>query len=227
MPVSESYVAGDELAASDVVSIAKAVNRAFAAGIIYDFFGREADVPTGCLLCSGKTIGDASSNATARANADMSTLFAILWAVGNADATLDIFTSAGDGSTYGANAAADFAAHKAIALPDLRGRASIGKDNLGGTDAGRIVVNNTAGNKVGGAVGEETHTLLLAEAPAHKHLVGEKLNASGSGTLFAADGRVPTEANNVDTSTVGGDGAHNNMQPSIFLCKIIASGVTW
>lgn len=219
MPVSETYTAGDELLATQVITLAKAINRGFFAGKIEDFFGLEADVPTGWLLADSKTVGDASSNATARANADMSTLFAILWAVGNADGTLSIYTSAGAGSTYGANAAADFAAHKAIALPDLRGRVAVGNDDMGGSDAGRIVNNDTQSEKVGGSCGSETVSI------AHTHNNGSNVNVSvgdGSGGY--------KRANNNDSDQTGSMSANSTpevMQPTMFVNKIIATGVVW
>lgn len=70
--------------------------------------------PAGWLLIDGKTIGSAASGATARANADTATLYAKLWTFDAA--AVPIFTSAGAASTRGANAAADFAANKRLAL---------------------------------------------------------------------------------------------------------------
>lgn len=226
MPLSESYSAGDALPAADVAAMAKAINRGFYAGKIDDFFGLEADVPSGFLLANAKTIGDASSNATGRANADMSLLFALLWSVGNTDGSLAIFTSAGAGSTYGANAAADFAAHKAIALPDFRGRVAVGNDDMGGSDAGRIVTNDAQSEKVGGSCGAENHQLITAELPSHTHTVG--YNDGGTGGA----GGVPDENSSGaiythNTGSTGSDTAHNNMQPSMFLNKIICTGVVW
>lgn len=66
------------------------------------------------LLVDGKTIGNASSGASARANADTEALFTKLWAF--PAASVPIYTSAGSASTRGASAAADFAAGKRIAL---------------------------------------------------------------------------------------------------------------
>ena len=61
---------------------------------------------------------------------------------------------AGDGSTT-------------FALPDLRGRAIAGMDNMGGTDAGRLDVANTAGS----VTGSQYVTLTSAQSgiPAHSH----------------------------------------------------------
>jgi len=83
------------------------------------------------LLCDDKTIGDASSNATSRANADTQDLFTLLWTVA-ADADVPIYTSAGARSTRGASAAADWAAHKAISVVDWRGLVAKATPNGGG-----------------------------------------------------------------------------------------------
>jgi microcystin-dependent protein len=50
-------------------------------------------------------------------------------------------------------------------LPDMRGRAVAGVDNMGGTDAGRLSISNTLGT----TTGAETHTLSSAEMPSHTH----------------------------------------------------------
>jgi hypothetical protein len=56
-----------------------------------------------------------------RANADTSALFAFIWARQALYGTT-IKTSAGAASTFGASAAADFAANKQLELPDLSAR---------------------------------------------------------------------------------------------------------
>ena len=73
---------------------------------------------------------------------------------------------AGDGSTT-------------FNIPDLRGRAIAGVDNMGGTDAGRLSVANTLGT----ATGTETVTLTSAESgvPAHAHANTVTNNAVTSG----------------------------------------------
>jgi hypothetical protein len=70
--------------------------------------------PSGWLLIDGKTIGNAASGATSRANDDTAALFAELWAF--PAASVPIFDSTGAASTRGASAAADFAANKRIGL---------------------------------------------------------------------------------------------------------------
>lgn len=70
----------------------------------------------GWVLMNDGTIGDASSGATTRANADTSALFTLLW---SNTANTDCPVSGG----RGASASADFAAHKTMQLPRALGRA--------------------------------------------------------------------------------------------------------
>lgn len=93
-------------------------------GMITDLIN--ASPPTGWIYTFG-TIGNAASGASNRANADTFNLFAVLWALSQT-----VVTPGGKG----ANAAADFAANKAITVIDTRGRTRATKDNLGGTPAG-------------------------------------------------------------------------------------------
>lgn len=109
---------------------------------------------SGFLWCDGRTIGNASSGATARANADTQELFVHLW---NNFANAQAAVSGG----RGASALADFNANKTITLPDLRGRVVAGKDNMGGSAANRLTsgASGVAGNTIGATGGAETHTL--------------------------------------------------------------------
>ena len=73
-------------------------------------------------------------------------------------------------------------------------------------------------NATGGA---ETHTLLTSEIPAHSHKVAGGEYASGSydyGDNFTANNLASVSSARTyqaDTSSVGGGGAHNNLQPYI------------
>lgn len=92
--------------------------------------------PAGWLLIDGRTVGNAASGGTARANADTAALFAELWAF--PAASVPIFDSTGAASTRGASAAADFAANKRIALFTPDGGAFLRMWTPGQTrDAGR------------------------------------------------------------------------------------------
>lgn len=93
--------------------------------------------PSGWLLIDGKTIGNAASGATARANADTWLLFEQVWAFPSV--SVPIFDSAGAPSTRGVSAAADFAAGKRLALFTPDGGAFLRMWTPGQTkDAGRV-----------------------------------------------------------------------------------------
>jgi hypothetical protein len=64
-------------------------------------------------------------------------------------------------------------------------------------------------NETGGA---ETHTMSVAEMPAHTHSIEPGITGDG-GATGSAGVRVTHSANN--TSSTGGGGAHNNIQPYI------------
>lgn len=116
-------------------------------------------VLSGFVRCNGRTIGGATSGATERANADTSALFSFLW---NADANLAV--SGG----RGVSAAADFAANKALTLPDCRGRVLAGLDDMGNSAASRLTSSyfGTGATTLGssGSSAEST-TLTLAQLP--------------------------------------------------------------
>lgn len=155
-------------------------------GTVLDFAGGVGDgaviaPPAGFVYASGKTIGNAASNATERNNADTAALYTLLWNVegasgGGAGVQLPIQDSTGAPSTRGASAAADFAANKRLPLPDCRGRIRAGKDdmtlNSPFTVAGRIT---DAGAGIVGttqfaAGGTQTHVLTSpGELPSHTH----------------------------------------------------------
>ena len=95
-------------------------------------------------------------------------------------------------------------------VPDLMGRAPIGYGDS--ADSG-ITTRSTIGAKVGA----ETHTLTIAEMPSHNHTslqFGPNAGAAG----LRADAVVTTDTT---TGSTGGDGAHNNMQPSTVVNFII------
>ena len=61
--------------------------------------------------------------------------------------------------------------------------------------------------------GEETHTLITSETPAHTHTVPFGTSTAGS-TLPQEGGANDSVSTTRTSSSVGGDGAHNNIQPS-------------
>lgn len=77
-------------------------------------------------------------------------------------------------------------------VPDLRGRAAFGADNMGGVDAGRLSAAGGITGAVGSSGGTETVTLTEAQLAAHDH----------TGSTGTAGG--------VAAGTTGTDGVHNH-----------------
>jgi microcystin-dependent protein len=102
-------------------------------------------------------------------------------------------------------------------VPDLRGRAVAGLDNMGGNAASRITSGGSgiAGTTLGAAGGEQTHTLTQTEMPAHTHTVSTVVVGGGLG------GGSQNGVGGVNTGSTGGGAAHNNVQPTIVLNYII------
>lgn len=167
-------------------------------GVVKSYAGSTA--PAGYLFCDGSSV----------AVATYPDLFAVIgYAFGGA----------------GAN----------FSVPDLRGRVDAGPDDMGSGAAGRI----TAANTLAASGGLQTHTLTAAQMPIHVHGPGtyQLTPALASGTPSAytaptlvgaggtpAFGVVTTAAPNIATgvsSSAGGGGSHNNLQPYLILNKII------
>lgn len=96
-----------------------------------------ATCPTGSVEGNGGTIGDASSGATLLASAATSALFANDWVLDPSVAPIQ--TSSGASSTRGVSAAADYAAHKRLVVPDVRADFLRSLDDGRGVDTGRLV----------------------------------------------------------------------------------------
>lgn len=88
--------------------------------------------PYGWVAMSGGTIGDASSNGTARANIDTWPLFELLWNAfhsytsGSTNLLAQMVTSTGSNVAYGGTAIADFSANNAITLTKTMGQVILG-----------------------------------------------------------------------------------------------------
>jgi microcystin-dependent protein len=120
------------------------------------------------------------------------------------------------GTTYGGNGQTNFA------LPELRGRTAIHQGQ---------------GWIEGQAAGEEFHTLIQGEMPAHNHIVsasttqGDKNTVQGN--ILAREVGVPygaynslTTLNLATVTNTGGSQPHENRQPFLVLNFIIAlSGI--
>lgn len=148
---------------------------------------------TGFVRANRRTIGNGSSGASERANADTAALFAFLYA-----ADVNLVVAPGG---RGVSAAADFAANKTIELPDCRGRAIAGLDDMGNSAAGRLTSTyfGTAATVLGAAGGDEKQTLALSQLPtgitARNALQAITINSS-VGNLAQTTGGVGTGASN-------------------------------
>lgn len=183
----------------------------------------ETTAPTGWLFMDGKTIGNASSSATSRANSDTETLYTLLWN-STTNTELVIQDSAGSPTTRGASAAADFAANKRMPLPDVRGRVLIGIDDLGGSAANRVTSASTNGaNAINnlGVGGAQTHTLTTSEIPSHTHPYNTGVAGGANGTdasRYLSNANISAGA---VTDATGGGNAHSNTQPWMAMAFII------
>lgn len=146
-------------------------------------------------------------------------------------AALSTTYGVGDGSTT-------------FGLPDCRGRARVGKDNMGGSSADRLTNQSGGldGDTLGATGGAETHTLSTAQLPVVTPAgsisvsvtnpnVTDILRTSGAkqlGTTAFTDLYNPTVAGmgtitataTFSGTSFGSGSAHNNVQPSI-VCNVI------
>jgi hypothetical protein len=191
---------------------------------------------TGWTRCNGNSIGDASSGATERANADCSGLFSYLWTnFSNSQCPVS--------GGRGGSAAADFAAHKTIGLLDLRGYVGVvGGDTMGSVSgpASRftgVTFATGSQNTPGSLFGSNAVTLTLAQIPTftpsgsvaitdptHFHALPISNNISGAAsnqaaTFAAAASNTSPASTGVSAAftgvAVGGGTSHQNMQLGI------------
>lgn len=180
-------------------------------GMVVDYAGLTA--PTNWLFCYGQAVSR--------------TTYAALFAI------LGTTYGVGDGSTT-------------FNLPDARGRVIAGQDDMGGTSANRLtgLSGGVDGDTLGASGGVETHTLTTAQLAAHTHTGTTSSDGShshnitytnfqsGSGSFGtpnwagAPNANKSTDAAGTHTHTftsdsTGSGSAHNNVQPTLILNKII------
>ncbi len=181
---TRGWVITERYAGTTVVS-------AVATGTVAPFVGTTA--PSGWAMLTGasavRTLGDASSGASL-ASTTASALFTLLW-----DSMAD--GQAPVSSGRGASAAADFAAHKTITIPDPRGRTLIGAGSGSGLTA----------RTHGATGGAETHQLSEAELASHAH------QQSAYACAISAYACLTQGGSGYYTGYAGSNSAHANMQP--------------
>lgn len=180
----------------------------------------------GWVFMSGKTIGDASSSATERANADCEALFKYLW-----DNFANSLCPVVGGR--GASSSADWSAHKQITLPDASNRVLAGRD-YSTTDRLTSAVSGVDGDTLGASGGDQRpqqHTHGTNEA-AHSHTGnGPFLTANnGDNVWITVDGgstytiyyRGSTQPAATGLSIQNaGSGGSQNVQPTLIVNMLI------
>ena len=165
---------------------------ALPAGSVIPFAGSSA--PANWLLCAGQAVS----------RTDYGALFAVIGTT----------YGSGDGSTT-------------FNVPDLRGRVVAGIDNMGGSAASRLTSTTiTGGADAAGEVGgAQTHTLTTSEMPSHSHSTDIRRDAVAStpDTIYQLQKIVTGAWNTLSftSSSTGGGGAHNNVQPTMVMNYII------
>jgi microcystin-dependent protein len=106
-------------------------------------------------------------------------------------------------------------------LPDLRGRAPFGRDDMGGTAASRVTNTGTGnpnidGTTLGAAGGADRHQLTIPQMPEHTH---DYFRAGSQGSSVLVDDGLTIFQ--TPTSPAGGDEPHPQMPPAIILNYII------
>ena len=133
-------------------------------------------------------------------------------------------------------------------VPDLRGRGTYGKDDMGGSAANRITntVSGVVGTTLGATGGNEGHTLITAEIPSHTHTgttgtesaththtqiasvsVGTYSSGGGNGPLGSGSQtgtESATHTHSFTSDATGGGGAHTVLNPAAIMNKIIFAG---
>lgn len=103
---------------------------------------------------------------------------------------------AGDGSTT-------------FNVPDMRGRVPVGQDDMGGSSANTVT--NANADTLGGAFGEEKHTMTVSELVQHAHTIPTGTGTGSSAEITKESAGV---SGNAGTANAGSSTPFNVCQPS-------------
>lgn len=108
-------------------------------------------------------------------------------------------------------------------LPDMRGRAPLGKDNMGGSPAN--VSKDPDADVLGRAWGTALQPLSVPQIPGHTHTFADAISASGTGGALLGSANSNTTNQSVSAAgTTGSTGlgvGHPNVQPSMAVTYFI------
>jgi len=160
--------------------------------------------PFGYVQINDGSIGDAASDATARANIDTWPLFLNMYLN-----VSQAYAPVSDGRTSPGNtvaaAYADWIANKTLTLPVQLGRM------IGVAGAGAGLTSRPLGDSVG------AETISIAAMPSHNHpgstmpAVNNQTTIGAGGTIFATGANTP-----ISVAAQGGGAADGNMPPATF-----------
>ena len=195
--IDDAAVTTAKIADNSITTAKLASGAAFIAGMLMPFAG--ASAPSGWLMAYGQAVSR--------------TTYA------------DLFSAIG--TTYGSGDGSS-----TFNLPDLRGRVIAGQDDMGGSSANRLTDQSGGlnGDTLGASGGAEAHTLTTAQMPSHNHSITSTARRDGGsppggsfphGSSFGTNTTLATIGITLSIDNTGGDGAHNNVQPTIILNYII------
>lgn len=153
---------------------------------------------TGWVRDNGRTIGNALSGASERANADTAALYAFYY---------DTYSAAICPVTggRGANAASDYAAGKPIATLDKRGKVPVGLDTMGNSASNRIQASTTITTTNG-----QTSAVVASAANLTRGMYVVSANITAGTTISAISGFTVT-LSIAATGTASGTAARFSM----------------
>jgi microcystin-dependent protein len=127
-------------------------------------------------------------------------------------------------------------------IPDYRGRATFGQDNMGGSAAGRITVAGLSfdGTILGNSGGSQNTQISVSQMPSHNHGVtdpghthliglgantGTQLSPAASGPTASGNAGTATTPTGITIQNTGSGTPFTILSPAIITTKIIYCGI--